>query len=85
VLRDTQVRSIYDAYKEKQFDPSRAADAQIVVTAPGYHGDASDGQTPNNAYNDAFAAALANDPRFKPYVLDAGVRHLARVAVFVRQ
>lgn len=82
------VMSLYEWSGGAPFDlrrtVERAAAAQIVVTAPGYRGDPSDGQTPNNRYNEAFAAALARDPRFAgPYALDVGVRRPAPVQVFV--
>ncbi|HEY6137543.1 MAG TPA: hypothetical protein VI670_07240 [Thermoanaerobaculia bacterium] len=84
------IHQLYEWSFGKPFDLQRAieraAAAQIVVTAPGYQGDARDGQPPNNRYNAAFAAALARDPRFEgPYALDVGVRQPAIVQVFVRR
>jgi hypothetical protein len=64
----------------------RAAAFDLVVTAPGYHGEPTDGQVPNNAYNAQFAAALARDPRFEgPYRIDVGLRRPAIVQLFVRK
>jgi hypothetical protein len=84
------IHQLYEWSFGKPFDlqraVERAAAAQIVVTAPGYRGDARDGQPPNNRYNAAFAAALARDPRFEgPYALDIGVQQPAVVQVFVRR
>ena len=90
LLGTLRVHQLYEWSFGKPFDLQRtierAATAQIVVTAPGYLGDARDGQPPNNRYNAAFAAALARDPRFEePYALDLGVRRPAIVQVFVRR
>ena len=85
-----RVHQLYEWSFGKPFDLQRAieraATAQIIVTAPGYQGDARDGQPPNNRYNAMFAAALTRDPRFEgPYALDVGVRQPAIVQVFVRR
>lgn len=60
--------------------------AQIVVTAPGYRGEASDGQIPFNRDNDAFAALVSHDPRFTgPVRLDLGIDKPAVVSVFFKR
>lgn len=84
------VGSLYEWSKGQPFDlraaVEGAASAQIVVTAIGYRGEATDGQVPNNRYNALFAEALARDGRFDgPYVLDVGTRHPVRVQVFARR
>jgi hypothetical protein len=90
VRRDAQVLSLYRWDADPPLDLrgaiERATVADLVVTAPRYRGEATDGQLPNNVYNDVFTAALARDPRFHgPIALDVGVRQPVRVAVFVRR
>jgi hypothetical protein len=90
VERDVPVHTLYRWDLDPPFVLSRAVEgashAQIVVTAPGFHGEPSDGQLPSNRYNDLFAATLARDPRFAgPFPLDVGSREPAVVAVFVRR
>ena len=87
---EVPVESLYEWSSGKKMNPraviERAAQAQIAITASGFHGEATDGQVPNNVYNALFASALARDPRFDgPYVIDVGVRHPAPIQVFVRQ
>jgi 4-amino-4-deoxy-L-arabinose transferase-like glycosyltransferase len=84
------VASMYECSEGKAFDLAttidRAAQSDMVVTAVGYRGEATDGQTPNNRYNALFASALARDRRFEgPLTLKVGVRHPAHVQVFIRR
>ena len=81
---------LYEWTSGKPFDLQRlldrAAMAQLVVTAPGYRGEATDGQVPNNRYNTIFADALVRDQRFEgPYIIDVGLRRNTPVQVFVRR
>ena len=87
--RDTPAHALYDATRDGSFDLQRLLDRcaqmQIVVTAPGYRGDPSDGQPPNNAHNVEVARALARDPRFEPVVIDVGTRSPVKVVAFLRR
>ena len=90
VHRDVRVLPLYRWDADPPFDLRRAVEqaarAQIVVTVPGYRGEATDGQVPNNEHNARFAAALARDPRFAgPVAVDVGVRESVPVAVFIRR
>ncbi len=90
VYRDVPVRQLHRWDLDPPFDLHRAIDeaarAKLVVTAPGYRGEPTDGQVPNNVSNAAFADALARDARFAgPFVIDAGVRDHVPVTVFVRR
>lgn len=87
---EVPVESLYEWSNGTKFDPrtviERAAQAQIVITAPSFHGEATDGQVPNNFYNALFASVLTRDTRFDgPFVIDVGVRQPAIVQVFVKQ
>lgn len=63
-----------------------ASTAEVVITAPGFVGDPSDGQPRINAYNAEFARALAASGRFNgPFEIEVGVNEPARVAVFLRR
>jgi hypothetical protein len=90
VRGDVPVRPLYEWTTMPHFGLQQtiehAATAELVVTAPGYQGEATDGQLPNNRYNGVFAAALAQDARFEgPYPVDVGMRRPMIVQVFVRR
>jgi hypothetical protein len=87
--RDTPAYALYDATRDRSFDLKRvldrSAEMQIVVTAPGYAGDPSDGQPANNAHNAEVAAALARDPHFQAITVDVGTRRRVNVVAFLRR
>lgn len=88
--RDVPVDTLYRWDVDPPFALSRvideAAHSQIVVTAPGFRGEPTDGQVPNNRYNSLFTTALTHDPRFAgPFPVDVGVTERSVVAVFVRR
>lgn len=65
-------------------DAPRTAD--VIVTAPGFRGDPSDGQPPLNARNEAVARHFTRDPEFEgPFALDVGLHEPALVVAFVRR
>jgi len=75
-------REDYDLGHAVQF----ASSAQVVITAPGFQGDASDGQPRINAHNVEFARALVASGLFSgPFEIEVGVNEPAKVAVFLRR
>ena len=58
----------------------------VVITAPGFAGDPSDGQPRINAHNVEFARALMASGLFGgPFGVDVGINEPAKVAVFLRR